>query len=67
MDPSKGAIRVNSIRHLVSPSHKKVILWDNNLLGAANWRDLIIELKAIGLSVDFNQGLDARRITDEVA
>jgi len=67
MEPSVGEIQVKPIRHLVAPGHKKVILWDNNLLGATNWRDLIAELKEIGLPVDFNQGLDARRITDEVA
>lgn len=67
MEPSEGEIRVKSIRHLVAPSHRKVILWDNNLLGATNWKDLIAELKELGLAVDFNQGLDARRITEEVA
>lgn len=67
MEPTKGAIHVKSIRHLVAPGHRKVVLWDNNLLGATNWRDLIAELKEIGLPVDFNQGLDARRITEEVA
>lgn len=67
MEPSVGEIKVKSIRHLVAPGHRKVILWDNNLLGATNWRDLIAELKEIGLPVDFNQGLDARRITEEVA
>lgn len=68
MEPSVGRqIQVKSIRHLVVPGHRKVILWDNNLLGAANWRNLIAELKEIGLPVDFNQGLDARRITEEVA
>jgi hypothetical protein len=67
MEPTTGPIRVKSIRHLVAPSHRKVVLWDNNLLGATNWRDLVAELKEIGLPVDFNQGLDARRITEEVA
>ena len=67
MEKTEGPIRVKSIRHLVAAGHKKVILWDNNVLGATNWRDLIAELKEIGLPVDFNQGLDARRITEEVA
>jgi hypothetical protein len=67
MEPTNGSIKVKSIRHLLAPGHKKLILWDNNLLGASNWRDLIAELKEIGLPVDFNQGLDARRITEEVA
>jgi hypothetical protein len=56
-----------SIRHLIHPDHKKVVLWDNNILGEPNWRDVIGELKELGLSVDFNQGLDARFINEEVA
>lgn len=67
MEKTNGPIKVKSIRHLVTPGHRKVVLWDNNLLGATNWRDLIAELKEIGLPVDFNQGLDARRITEDVA
>jgi hypothetical protein len=67
MEPSTGPIRVKSIRHLVATGHRKIILWDNNVLGAINWRDLIVELKDIGLPVDFNQGLDARRVTEEIA
>ena len=65
LEPKRGPIR--SIRHLVHPRHTKVILWDNNTLGMASWRDLVAELKEIGLPVDFNQGLDARFITEEVA
>ena len=56
-----------SVRGLVHPEHKRVILWDNNVLGVPNWRDLVDELRDIGLPVDFNQGLDARLIDDEVA
>lgn len=67
MEPTKGPLRVKSIRHLIAPGHRKVVLWDNNLLGAINWQDLVAELKEVGLPVDFNQGLDARRITEEVA
>ena len=67
MEPTVGEIKVKSIRHLIASGHRKVVLWDNNLLGATNWRDLIAELKEVGLPVDFNQGLDARRITEEVA
>lgn len=65
LEPKRGPIK--SIRHLVYPGHRKVILWDNNTLGMTNWRDLVAELKEIGLPVDFNQGLDARFITEEVA
>ncbi len=68
-----------SVRHLIYPGHSKaenccskphhtrVILWDNNILGNPNWRALFDELADIGLVTDFNQGLDARLVTDEVA
>jgi hypothetical protein len=56
-----------SIKQLVWPSHKRIILWDNNILGAPNWRQIMDELQELGKKVDFNQGLDARLITDEVA
>ncbi len=55
-----------SIRHLIHPEHKKVVLWDNNILGESNWRDVVGELKELGMSADFNQGLDARFINEEV-
>jgi len=55
------------IRHLVWPDHTRIILWDNNILGNENWRAIFDELEEIGLEVDFNQGLDARLISDEVA
>jgi hypothetical protein len=61
-------IRPNSrIAHLVHPAHKRVILWDNNVLGESHWRDLFAELKELKVEVDFNQGLDARLVTEEVA
>jgi hypothetical protein len=60
-------IAKKSLRHLIHPDHKRVILWDNNILGTANWRDIIGELRDMDLAVDFNQGLDARLITEEVA
>jgi hypothetical protein len=61
-------IRASSgIGHLVHPNHKRVILWDNNVLGESHWRDLFDELKALKVEVDFNQGLDARFVTEDVA
>jgi hypothetical protein len=56
-----------SIKHLVYPSHTRIIFWDNNILGAPNWRSIMDELQEIGKKVDFNQGIDARKINDEVA
>lgn len=55
------------IRDLVCPGHSKVVLWDNNILGVSNWRDVVAELRELDLEVDFNQGLDARLITEDVA
>ena len=60
-----------SIKHLVWPKHTRIILWDNNILQSPYWRDVFEELiwfsQAKGMKIDFNQGLDARLVTDEVA
>jgi hypothetical protein len=56
-----------SIRQFIHPKHTKVILWDNNILGTSNWKAIFEELEQLGLIVDFNQGLDARLVTEEVA
>jgi len=55
-----------SIKHLIYPGHKKVTFWDNNILASPYWREIFCELEELNLEVDFNQGLDARLITDEV-
>jgi hypothetical protein len=56
-----------SIKHLIYPGHRKVILWDNNILASPFWKNIFAELEETGLEVDFNQGLDARLLTEEVA
>lgn len=56
-----------SIKHLVWPGHKRVILFDNNFLASSGWEDILDEIEELDLGVDFNQGLDARLITDGVA
>ena len=45
--------------------HKKIVLLDNNLLAAPNWRLTMDDLIAEGLEVDFNQGLDIRLLNEE--
>lgn len=57
----------NSIKHLIYPGHNKVTLWDNNILASPYWRNIFNELEELGLEVDFNQGLDARLLTEETA
>ena len=56
-----------SITGLVEPEHREVVLWDNNVLGVPNWREIVDELRELNVKVDFNQGLDARLIDREVA
>jgi hypothetical protein len=56
-----------SIKRFVYPKHKRIILWDNNILACKNWKAIFDELIELGLKVDFNQGIDARLLTDEVA
>lgn len=56
-----------SIKHLIYPGHKKVVLWDNNMLASPHWKNIFAELEESGLEVDFNQGIDARLLTEEVA
>ena len=56
-----------SIKHLVYPKHTRIIFWDNNILQSPYWRNIFDELEELNLKVDFNQGLDAAYITEEVA
>lgn len=45
--------------------HRKIILLDNTLLAAPNWRLTMDDLLAEGIEVDFNQGLDIRLVNEE--
>jgi hypothetical protein len=56
-----------SIRKIIWPEHKRVILFDNNFLASCGWESVLRELQELNLTVDFNQGLDARLITERVA
>ncbi len=56
-----------SIKDYIWPEHTRVILWDNNILGNENWKDIMEELAALKIGIDFNQGLDARLLTEDVA
>jgi hypothetical protein len=55
-----------SIKHLIWPGHRKVIFFDNNFLANPWWKSVLDEIRELDLVVDFNQGLDARLITEDV-
>lgn len=57
----------NTPSTLVDPKHSKIIIWDNNFLAQPNWYEKLEDLKKTGKWLDFNQGLDARLLTDEKA
>jgi hypothetical protein len=56
-----------SIKHLVYPGHKRLILWDNNILASPSWQSIVSEAMELGIGVDYNQGLDAMLVTPSVA
>lgn len=47
--------------------HKKVVLMDNNVLACDHGIEQIKKIAKLGLKVDFNQGLDARLIDNDMA
>jgi hypothetical protein len=64
------------LKHQLSPNKKNLILLDNNVLASRNFSQIINEIKECGFakgamygdahrSIDFNQGLDARLLTEE--
>ncbi|ODV49937.1 hypothetical protein C7960_1614 [Methanohalophilus euhalobius] len=58
---------VKDVERYIHPEHKKVIFWDNNFFATPHWKEIITNLKDMGLKVDFNQGLDARLVDEEKA
>jgi len=46
---------------------KELLLLDNDFFGQPNWRDRIREIRDGGFKVSFNQGINARCLTEEAA
>jgi len=65
IEPVKSAR--NSFIPLLDHRFNKIIFWDNNFFGTPNWREILEEIRERNLIVDFNQGIDARLVTEEVA
>lgn len=65
----EGKIRVNcDITEFWNHKHKHIVLMDNNILALPNhFKKISQQLIDNNLSVDFNQGLDIRLVTDDIA
>jgi hypothetical protein len=55
------------IQDLMPPRHKRVAFFDNNILAVENWKQTFAAAADLNKIVDFNQGIDARLVSDEVA
>jgi len=66
----------HSLKNIIDPSKKDLILWDNNVLASKKFPLIIKDIKKFGFSrgaklnnrkryVDFNQGVDCRRLTED--
>lgn len=51
----------------VAGNRKHVILMDNNVLASEYGLQQIEKIVRLGIRIDFNQGLDARLVTDDIA
>jgi hypothetical protein len=49
------------------PWPRELILLDNDFFGQPRWADRIEEIRSGGFKVSFNQGINARMLTDETA
>jgi len=64
----EGQIRDHSpLSEFINPTFSKVMLLDNNLLAAPCVREVLVGLAKMDLKVCFNQGLDIRLVTNEIA
>lgn len=64
----EGAIRDNApITEAWDPSHKRLMLLDNNFLASPKWKENLDFIRNNGLRVNFNQGLDIRKVDEDAA
>ncbi len=69
--PAKeGAARSVATAHEIwrgDPWPKNLVLLDNDFFGQGDWRQRVAEFREGGFRVNFNQGINARFLTDEAA
>lgn len=64
----EGKIKDNApITEFLNANHDRVILLDNNFQASPKWRDNLTYLIDHKIKVNFNQGLDARLVTENFA
>lgn len=66
----EGAIRPTATIHDIwrgAPWPRELLLLDNDFFGQPDWRERIQEIRGGGFKVSFNQGINARFLTDEAA
>ncbi len=64
----EGKIRpYRTWKEIKRPDSKKIVFMDNNVLACPHGIEQITDMGGQDVRVDFNQGLDARLITDDVA
>lgn len=60
-------IKMRDIEEIAVNGRKNIILMDNNILASDYGLQQIEKIISIGVRADFNQGLDARLVTDDIA
>ena len=60
-------VRWSKLSEFLDKSRPYVGLCDDNMLGCPEWRAILTELQESGKPFSYNQGLDARLLTDEKA
>jgi len=55
------------IKEFHHPDHDKIVIYDNNFLASALYKKKLDYINENDLKVNFNQGLDARLVTEKVA
>lgn len=63
----EGNLHYNQSIEEITQGRKNAILLDNNILACPQGIQEIEKIAQLGIHVDFNQGLDHRLITDEIA
>ena len=61
----KCSRKVADLKEFWGGGQKNIVLCDPNILACKEWKELFLQLEESGANIDFNQGLDARMLTEE--